>query len=317
MPLITVGFNMDVVSLFSGCGGSDLGFEKAGCNIVFANDISTKACETYSENFGITPANCNIKTIEKFPKADILIGCYPCQGFSLYGKRNMDDPRNFLFLEFSRALKQVDPDFFIAENVKGLLFKYGKEMLRRMLIAFSKRGYNVCWKLVNAKWYGAPQDRERVFIVGVKKSIRKEYSFPEPTHGERLKPYVTIRDAIGGLPKPKKSEYCEGSYSSHYMSRDRRRNWDQTSFTIQAQGRHVPLHPSSPKPIKVGKDKYVFPESKRKPRRMSLRECARIQTFPDRFKFMGSLTLQYIQVGNAVPPLVSQKFAESILSMYP
>lgn len=306
---------MEVVSLFSGCGGSDLGFQMAGCEIIFANDSSVKACETYEENFDIKPLNCDIKKIEKFPKADILIGCYPCQGFSLYGKRNMEDSRNFLFLEFSRALKQVDPDCFIAENVKGLLFKYGREMLRRMLIAFSKRGYNVSWNLINAKMYGAPQDRERVFIVGVKKKLNKTYHFPEPTHGEGLKPYKTIREAIKGLPKPKIGEYWNGTYSTHYMSRNRRRGWNQTSFTIQASGRHAPLHPSSPNPIKVDIDKYIFPESKRKPRRLSVRECARIQTFPDKFKFLGSIDSQYKQVGNAVPPLVSKKFAESIICM--
>jgi len=306
---------MEVVSLFSGCGGSDLGFEKAGCKIIFANDIDPRACETYSENFGVEPVNCDIREIEKIPKADILIGCYPCQGFSLYGKRNKEDPRNFLFLEFSKALKQVDPDYFIAENVKGLLFGYGKEMLRGMLIAFSMRGYRVYWKLIDAKWYGAPQDRERVFIVGVKKALKKDYNFPEATHGEGRKPYVTLKEAIGDLPKPKKGEYLEGSYSSHYMSRDRRREWNRTSFTIQASGRHAPLHPSSPKPIKVGKDKYIFPEGNRKTRRLSARECARIQTFPDTFRFSDRLEDQYKQIGNAVPPLVSQKFAESILFM--
>lgn len=304
---------MDVVSLFSGCGGSDLGFEKAGCDIIFANDVKPIACKTYEENFGVKPVNEDIRNLRKFPKADILIGCYPCQGFSLYGKRNMEDPRNFLFLEFSRALKHVDPDFFVAENVKGLLFKYGREMLRRMMIAFSKRGYNVSWKLLNAKWYGAPQDRERVFIVGVKKSLNIEYSFPEPTHGKGKKPYVTLRDSIGGMPKPKRCEYWKGSYSSHYMSRNRRRGWNETSFTIQASGRHAPLHPSSPKPIKIERDKYVFPKEKRNPRRLSTRECARIQTFPDKFKFLGSLSDQYEQIGNAVPPLLSQKLAESII----
>lgn len=310
---------MDAVSLFSGCGGFDLGFEKAGYDIIFANDINIKACETYNENFGITPANCDVRNIKKFPRADVLIGCYPCQGFSLYGNRNMDDHRNFLFLEFSRALKRVQPKFFVTENVKGLLFKYGKEVMRRMLIAFSKREYKVSWKVINAKWYGAPQDRERIFIVGVRKGIKKEYSFPDPTHGKGLKPYTTIKDAIGGLPKPKEGEYWESIYcphfSSHYMSRNRRRGWNDTSFTIQANGRHAPLHPSSPTPIKVGKDKFVFPEGTKNLRRMSARECSSIQTFPRNFKFQGTLSSQYEQIGNAVPPLVSQKFAESLLSI--
>jgi len=306
---------MEVVSLFSGCGGSDLGFEMAGCDIIFANDINSRACETYNENFGIKPVNSDIRTVSKFPEGDILIGCYPCQGFSLFGNRNMNDPRNFLFLEFSRALKHVKPKYFVTENVKGLLFKYGKEMLRRMLIAFSKRGYNTYWQLIDAKSYGAAQDRERVFIVGISKEIRKEYSFPDPIHGGGAKPYKTIKDAIGDLQSPKKGEYWEGTYSYHYMSRNRRRGWNETSFTIQANGRHAPLHPSSPVPIKVGKDKFIFPESRRSPRRMSPRECARIQSFPDKFKFLGTLDNQYEQIGNSVPPTVSKMIAESLLGI--
>jgi len=306
---------MDVVSIFSGCGGFDLGFQMAGCNVIFANDTYSKACETYDQNFSVSPVNCDIREVEKFPEAEILIGCYPCQGFSLYGKRNMNDTRNFLFLEFSRALGEVNPKFFVTENVKGLIFRYGREMLRRMLIAFSKRGYNTFWKLLDAKDYGVPQNRERVFIVGIRKDLKMDYNFPKPTHGNGLKPYVAIRDAIGDLPEPNEGEYYAGSYSSHYMSRNRRRGWDETSYTIQASGRHAPLHPSSPEPIKVGKDRFVFPNGKEKPRRFSARECARIQTFPDDFKFYGPLRSKYQQIGNAVPPLLSKKIAESLLGL--
>jgi len=142
---------MEVVSLFSGSGGTDLGFEMAGCDVIFANDINARACETYSNNFGLTPLNCDIRNVKNFPNAEILIGCYPCQGFSLFGKRDLNDPRNFLFLEFARALKQINPKFFVTENVKGILYKYGKQILRRMLIKFSKLGYNTYCEVINAK----------------------------------------------------------------------------------------------------------------------------------------------------------------------
>ena len=304
---------MDVVSLFSGCGGTDLGFKNAGCNIIIASDSSESACEIYKNNFGFSPINCNIKKIKKFPNADILIGCYPCQGFSFYGNRNMDDPRNYLYLEFLRALKQVKPKYFVTENVKGLVFGYGKEIMNRMLKSYRRNGYRVYWKLIDAKWYGVPQDRERIFMVGIKSDLNKKYSFPEPTHGEGLKPYTTLKEAIGDLPEPKENEYWSGGYSSHYMSRNRKREWNQTSFTIQTQGRHVPLHPSSPTPVKVHRDKYIFTDNGRETRRLSIRECARIQSFPDSFKFTSSITSNYKVIGNAVPPLLSEKFAESII----
>jgi len=149
----------------------------------------------------------------------------------------------------------------------------------------------------------------------VRKDTKKGYSFPQPSYGEALKPYKTIRDAIWGLPKPKSGECWQDTYSSHYMSRNRRRGWEETSFTIQASGRHAPLHPSSPTPVKIEKDRFIFPENSGNPRRLSAKECALIQSFPPNFKFSGPLRSQYEQIGNAVPPLVSQKIAESLLNV--
>jgi DNA (cytosine-5)-methyltransferase 1 len=299
---------MEVVSLFSGCGGTDLGFMKAGHDIVLSNDIDKWACSSYESNLGVHPVIGDVSKIVKFPRTDILVGCYPCQGFSIYGTRRKDDPRNSLYLQFIRVLRQSKPKFFLTENVKGLLFGYGKVILQDMLQKFRDSNYELYWKLINAKDYGIPQDRERVIIVGKRKDLLKSYEFPEATHGDYLKPYVTLRDTIGDLNKPKEGEVFEGTFSSHYMSRNRKREWDQVSFTIQASGRHAPLHPSG-KPMEYVKQN-VFKFVKGPNRRLSYKECAAIQSFPKNWDFDGPLDKKYRQVGNAVPPLLARVFAE-------
>jgi len=158
-----------------------------------------------------------------------------------------------------------------------------------------------------------------VFFIGTKS--KKKIRFPRITHSNKvtldLKPYVTLKEAIGDLPFPGVSEEDEvysGSYSPIYMSRNRRRSWNEVSFTIQAGQRHIPLHPGSPPMTKVGEDKWRFGDVPI--RRLSVRECARIQTFPDSFEFCGSTVQKYRQIGNAVPPLLSKKVAESVLNIF-
>ncbi len=299
---------MEVVSLFSGCGGTDLGFEQAGHQIIWSNEIDKKACQTYELNFGFSPNQGDIKKEERFPKAQLLVGCYPCQGFSFYGNRNEEDPRNYLYLEFIRALKQVKPKYFVTENVKGLMYGYGKNIYMKMIKEFKNAGYTPFAKLINAKDYGIPQDRERVFIVGIRKDLNIDYKFPEPTNGSGLSEYISLRKAIGGMTKPKSDEVNWSSFSSHYMSRNRKRKWNDVSYTIQASGRHAPLHPSGKPMIHIGKDQWKFGEGDN--RRLSYKECARIQTFPNSYKFSGTLDEKYKQIGNAVPPLLAKKFAE-------
>jgi DNA (cytosine-5)-methyltransferase 1 len=300
---------MEIVSLFSGCGGTDLGFEKAGHDIVFANDIDKYACDTYKKNLGYDIECLDIAKVPKFQKADVLVGCYPCQGFSIYGSRVRNDPRNFLYLEFVRALRQTKPKFFLSENVKGLLYGYGNGILKGMLKEFRAAGYKPKWQLINVKNYGVPQDRQRVFIVGVRDDLISSYEFPEETHGEGLKPFVTLRDTIYDMPRPPKEDVYYGTFSSHYMSRNRKKGWDESSFTIQASGRHAPLHPSGKKMQYVKRDVYKF--CGRLNRRLSYKECAAIQSFPNSFKFEGHLESKYRQIGNAVPPLMAKIFAES------
>ena len=301
---------MDVVSLFSGCGGTDVGFQKAGHDLIWSNDINKWACASYASNLGFEPESGDISKIGKFPKAEIVVGCYPCQGFSIYGARKFNDPRNFLYMQFVRVLKQTKPKFFMAENVKGLLYGYGKIIFNDMLRNFKTNGYEVQWKLVNAKNYGVAQDRERVIMIGTRNDLIKKYEFPEETHGDGRKPYTTLKQVIWDMPKPNADEIYSGSFSSHYMSRNRKRAWDEVSFTIQASGRHAPLHPSGKAMIFVKKDKYKFDEVGPN-RRMAYKECAVVQSLSKNFVLEGPLNEKYKQIGNAVPPLLAEAFAES------
>jgi len=343
---------MRVLSLFSGIGGLDLGFEKAGHKTVFANDIMAIACETYANYFKKyrktkvvstdeyntlydksklpeLPVVCgDIAKISKFPKADIVTGGFPCQGFSMIGTRLETDPRNQLYKQFSRVVSIVNPKFFIAENVKGLLQLYqGRvfEAIKKEFRETGKHGYIVQSQLLNAKNYGAAQDRERVIIVGVRRDLEFEYKYPEPTHGKPdffgqmyngQKPLRTLKDEIGEFKEPKPEEVYSGKFSPLYMSRNRRREWDEVSFTIQANAMHVPLHPSSCKMTKLETDKFAFEPEWGKHRRLTPKECLAIQSFPRDFidKLKGSIQQQYKQIGNAVPPKLAEAVGRKISS---
>lgn len=294
----------------------DLGFVQAGHEVVWANDKDKNACASYERNLHLKPLCVGIKEVDNFPQADIVVGCNPCQGFSFIGTRNPDDERNYLYEEIVRCLKMVKPKFFVTENVRGLKSLYKGKFFKLMLDDFDGAGYNLTWQLLNAKDYGVPQDRQRIFMVGVRKDLKVTYDFPRRTHGPGLQPYVTLRQAIGDLKPPKKGEYWDSNdYSFFYMSRNRRRTWEEVSFTVQASGRHTPLHPSCPPMKKVGKDRWVFTGDPKKYRRLSVRECARIQTFPDSYEFEGNVLSLYRQIGNAVPPLLALKIASAFNSL--
>jgi DNA (cytosine-5)-methyltransferase 1 len=291
----------------------DKGFIKAGYTVIFANDKNRDACNSYEKNLHFKPICEDIRKIEKFPTGDVVVGCNPCQGFSIIGPRNPEDPRNYLYKEILRCVLQVKPNFFVTENVKGLKSLYGGRFLKLILNDFQNAGYTVSWNLLNAKDFGVPQDRERIFMVGVRADLPFRFSFPKRTHGPGCLPYVSMREAIGDLPAPKKGEYWDDNrFSFYYLSRNRRRSWEETSFTIQASGRHSPLHPSSPPMKQVGKDKWILKGPIEKYRRLSIRECALIQTFEKSDEFAGNLHSQYLQIGNAVPPLLAQKIAEAV-----
>lgn len=343
----------NLLSLFSGCGGLDLGFEMAGLKAVmgekimekamldkeifdanlnnnvfhtiYVNDIFDEAIETYEKNAGkyIYIDKSDIRKIKEFPKADIVLGGFPCPGFSEAGPRLVDDKRNFLYLHFIRCLMQSKPKIFVAENVKGMLTLGKGEVFKQIVQDFAAAGYTIYHKLLNSMEYGVPQIRQRVILVGVRNDIDFEYVFPEPTHGygvDGLKEVVTLRDAIGDL-ESNPGEYFIGSYSMIFMSRNRKKKWTEPSFTIQASGRQAPIHPAGAPMEHIGKDRYIFPDGEENNRRLSVKEIARIQTFPDWYEFSrgnskrnenSKLDLVYKQIGNAVPVRMAIAVAEPI-----
>ncbi len=225
------------------------------------------------------------------------------------GNRIIDDPRNFLYKEYVRILKHVRPYAFIGENVQGLLTMAGGAVIDQIIAEFSEVGYDVTYFLVNSADYGVPQDRIRVIIVGYRQDLGAKFSLP-PTQ-----PKVTMREAFAGMPEPLKEDVDWGTFSPRFMSVNRKRDWDDQSFTVLAGGRGCPLHPSSPDEVKVGPRKYEFGEFhgvEGKTRRFSWWEAALIQTFPHGMYFAGGLEQRYKQVGNAVPPKLGEAFAKEI-----
>ena len=307
----------NAVSLFSGCGGSDAGLQAAGFNVLLANDILPYAKDVYNANHPDSEYLLgDIRKIEHFPKAELLIGCYPCQGFSQGGARDPSRKINTLYLEFARALAQIKPKAFIVENVSGMVRTNFRHLLDDQLKVFSETGYEVSVEVLNAADFGVPQDRKRIFIVGLRKEFGLQYRFPNPTHGIGQKQeMVTIKDAIGHLPEWPEGDFYDIDFHWYYMSRNRRRGWDETSKTIVANPRHMPLHPISPSLIKIEPDVWRFTSDQRA-RRFSYREAACLQGFSSDFIFpdtsAGSLNNRYTVIGNAVPPPLFKAVASAL-----
>ncbi|MFP3155088.1 DNA cytosine methyltransferase [Lachnospiraceae bacterium ZAX-1] len=303
-----------MVSLFAGAGGLDLGFEKSGFNVIWANDIDKDACATHRRWSKAQVVQGDIGKIgmNNIPSSDIVTGGFPCQGFSLAGPRKLDDKRNSLYKHFVKLVEDRQPYIFVAENVKGILTLGEGSILEAIIEDFSDKGvgYNVFPTLVNAADYGVPQDRWRVIMMGIRKDIGiSEYTFPEPCSKK-----VTLKEALHNMPEPKTADICQGAYSSRYMSRNRKRGWEQVSYTIPAMSKQVALHPSSPDMIKVGEDLWEFGEEG-VTRRLSWQEAAVIQTFPSNMVFEGSLTSKYKQIGNAVPVKLAEVVAKDVKGM--
>lgn len=320
---------MKLVSLFTGAGGLDLGFEKAGFDTIWANEYDGAIWETFEHNFPHTKLNRRSITevqSHEVPDADGFIGGPPCQSWSEAGAgRGINDKRGQLFHDYIRLLKDKQPKFFLAENVSGILHPKHSEAFANIIREFENAGYEVSQKLLNANDYDVPQDRLRVIIVGYHKKLGKKFEFPEP---QKYKP--VLKDAIYDLrlAKPAKDknktngeslkipnhEYMNGGFSTIYMSRNRVRSWDEPSFTIQAGGRHAPMHPQAPKMKFIEQNKRIFvPGHEDKYRRLSVRECARIQTFPDDFIFKyQDVADGYKMIGNAVPVNFAKHIAVKI-----
>lgn len=321
-----------IVALFAGCGGLDLGFRRAGFNVVWANEYDKDIWETYEKNHLDTVLDKrDIRDIysKEIPDCVGIIGGPPCQSWSEAGsQRGIDDERGKLFLEYVRILKDKQPLFFLAENVSGMLHKKHTIALNNIIAAFEEAGYTVSFKLLNSVKYNVPQDRKRVIFIGYHVDLKKRFNFAllnESCRIPTLKETIwDLRDsAIPALGTNKTNgEYCHfpnheymtGDFSSIYMSRNRVRAWNQPSFTIQAGGRHAPIHPQANKMIHVGTDKWIFDYNSPQPyRRLSIRECARIQTFPNDFIFhYKNLAAGYKMIGNAVSVNFSYALANAI-----
>lgn len=328
---------MNIISLFSGCGGLDLGFERAGFDIPVANEYDKTIWETFKINH---PKTHLIEgDVRQVTKADIeqyiegevdgIIGGPPCQSWSEAGSlKGIKDARGQLFFDYIRILKEFQPKFFLAENVSGMLANRHSEAVQNILSLFDEAGYDVSFTLVNAKDYGVAEERKRVFYIGFRKDLNIDFGFPKGSTKDDDKK-ITLRDIIWDLqdtavPSGDKNhhnpnainnnEYFTGAYSPIFMSRNRVKSWDEQAFTVQASGRQCQLHPQAPKMVNVGLNDCRFVEGKENLyRRMTIREVARVQGFPDDFKFIYEDTnTAYKMIGNAVPVNLAYEVAVAI-----
>lgn len=328
---------MNLLSLFSGCGGLDLGFEKAGFKIPVANEFDKTIYETFKVNHPQTHLiendvrNISKKDIKPYFNGDIdgIIGGPPCQSWSEAGAlRGIEDERGQLFFEYIRLLKECKPKFFLAENVSGMLSNRHSSAVKNIIELFENAGYDVTVNMVNAKDYGVAEERKRVFYIGFRKDIQINFKFPGGST-EFANKKITLKDIIWDLqdtaiPAEKNNqhnpnainnnEYFTGSYSPIFMSRNRVKSWNEQAFTVQASGRQCQLHPQAPKMEKIDKNSYRFvPGKEHLYRRMTIREIARIQGFPDDFQFIyKNLDTGYKMIGNAVPVNLAYEIAVSI-----
>jgi DNA (cytosine-5)-methyltransferase 1 len=325
---------MKLVTFFAGAGGLDLGFSKAGFDVIWANEYDKSIWETYQKNHkGVYLDKRSITDVptNEVPECDGIIGGPPCQSWSEAGSmRGIGDKRGQLFYDFIRILADKQPKFFLAENVSGMLLDTHKSALENIKNMFRECGYNLSFQMLNVSDYGVPQDRKRVFFVGYRSDLGIEFEFPQPT---TLENKIPLSKAIGDLKDNvlaaqkgnmangenclvPNHEYMTGGFSTIYMSRNRVRSWDEVSFTIQAGGRHAPCHPQAPKFQFVEQNVRIFvPGKEDLYRRLSVRECARVQTFPDSFKFYyKNIADGYKMIGNAVPVRMANVLAKKILS---
>lgn len=302
---------LKIISLFSGAGGLDLGLINAGHEIVWANDFDSDAVETYKINIGNHIACEDISNIpsKDLPKCDVVIGGFPCQGFSQANlKRSPTDSRNLLYLQFLRVVRDIQPAYFLAENVRGILNLEGGNVIKKIVSDFKEAGYRIEYKLFNVADFGVPQSRWRVIIAGTRINLpaSSDYMFPSPTHKKtkkgndlfnELQPWITIHEALKDIPEPG----IDSDLPNHIYSKYKITNRNFTG--------HRRTDPNKPSPTILargnGKGGVCALQHPLNHRRLSVRESASIQTFPLNFKFIGSMNSCYRQVGNAVPVLFS------------
>ena len=308
LPVRKAKEKIKVISLFSGCGGMDLGFTggfdllgkryaKSPFEIVWANDFNAAACRTYARNIGNHIHHGDIwELMDSIPKsADIVIGGFPCQDISVNGKgAGVDGKRSGLYRAMVEVVSKTKPKVFVAENVKGLLMKHNAKSLHRVLTDFKALGYEITFQLYNAADFGVPQSRERVIIVGTRPDVPK-FKPPKPTHNKSA--HITARVAIEDLANMPENEEFNHIWSRASKSAEqgsRRMVADRPGYTIRAECHgNIQFH-------------YDLP------RRISMREAARFQSFPDNFIFDAKLRETERQVGNAVPPVLAWHIANSV-----
>lgn len=312
---------LKVASLFCGCGGTDVGltgnfeflgrhYDSNGMEIVYANDIDANACALFEKNFGLAPDNRDVRNVasEELPEFDILIGGFPCQSFSIVAQNpprlGIEDDRGMLFFEMCRILRERQPKCFIAENVKGILTANKKAAFPLILEEFENSGYDVKYTVLNAAEYGVPQKRERVIIVGFRKDLGVDFTFPTPVitavgeyvplqaviEAEVPEKYYFSDKAVAGMMKNRES-----------MNKGRAQDVTKPCNTVGAHLAKVSLN--STDPVLLVNGRY---------RRFTPREVARIQSFPEKFRLIGSETAQYRALGNAIPPVMFWHIAKKV-----
>lgn len=328
-----MGKSLKYIDLFSGAGGFSLGFDYKGFQNVFSIDIESSFCKTYRYNFPnhqlIEKDICDVKDSEitylkEFDTIDVIIGGPPCQGFSIagnIGRKFVDDPRNRLFKEFVRFVKIIKPKFFVMENV-ARLYNHNKGKTRQEIITdFENLGYKVACKILNSADYGVPQVRKRVIFIGT--STDKKIIFPE----KEVNTYVSVKEALSRYPKLKSGE--ESSVPNHVAMSHSEQMLTKMSYVTDGGDRNqIPLkiRPKSGdvrKYIKYASDKpavcvtgdmrKIFHYDQN--RALTVRELAKLQSFPDDFIFKGSKISQQQQVGNSVPPKMAESIASVIIKM--
>jgi len=322
---------LTVISTFAGCGGSSLGYQMAGFHELLAVDWDQNAVDTFRLNFPDVPIyhgdivkltgdECMRRAGIGGGQLDVLDGSPPCQGFSIAGKRKISDPRNSLFKEYARLLFELQPKAFVMENVTGMVKGHMKQVYLQIIKTLRGCGYRAKGEVLNAMYYGVPQSRERVIIIGFREDLRIEPSHPKP----QRKPQ-TVRMAIGDLPKDQDEkiqhiwvdEWAKNTKWIHYVpalkegetlsctSQHRRLYWDRPSYTLTKSG-------ISGMPSYV-RNSHIHP---REDRALSVREMARIASFPDSFMFIDPLKEANSRIGNSVPPLLMKAIAEHIKNIF-
>lgn len=312
---------LKVASLFCGCGGTDVGltgnfeflgrhYDSNGMEIVYANDIDANACALFEKNFGLVPDNRDVRNVasEELPEFDILTGGFPCQSFSIVAQNpprlGIKDDRGMLFFEMCRILRERQPKCFIAENVKGILTANKKAAFPLILEEFENSGYDVKYTVLNAAEYGVPQKRERVIIVGFRKDLGVDFTFPTPviTTVEEYAPLQAVIEA----EVPEKYYFSDKAVAGmmknrESMNKGRAQDVTKPCNTVGAHLAKVSLN--STDPVLLVNGRY---------RRFTPREVARIQSFPENFRLTGSEAAQYRALGNAIPPVMFWYVARAV-----